>query len=183
MRDGSCDRRPPPYPSSVVSAGGIIERRRAPARVRIAQLRHVGGIGGLAGVLAFGLVIALRASAAPTHVVPSSRVGYPGWLAGPLPGSGDTLHWDEFAWLLIGLSVCYLVVLACADTLSPRVVLAVCFVAVAVFTLAPPLLSGDVFGYIDWARMAVLKGFDPYTHGSISAPHDPVYPYMMWRDN
>jgi hypothetical protein len=31
--------------------------------------------------------------------------------------------------------------------------------------------------------MSVLHGLDPYTHGSIAAPHDPVYPYMMWHDN
>jgi hypothetical protein len=169
----------------VIGAGGLIERRRvsAGARVRAAQLRQWSGVGGLAGVLAFALVISLRAAAAPTHVVPSSRVGFPGWLAGPLPGRGDTLHWDEFAWLLIGLSVCYLVVLACADALSPRLVVGVSIATVAVFALAPPILSGDVFGYIDWARMSVLKGLDPYSHGSIAAPHDAVYPYMMWRDN
>src|SRR3954462_6212812 len=164
---------------SRMDAGGLMQR--APARVRVAQLRPFIGMAGLAGTLAFGLVIALRASAAPSHVVPSSRAGVPGWLSGPLPGSGPTLQWHEFSLLLIGLSACYLVVLACADTLSPRLVLAVCFVAVAVFTLAPPLLSGDIFGYIDWARMAMLKGLDPYTHGSLSAPHDPVFKYMMWR--
>ncbi|MFL5913738.1 MAG: glycosyltransferase 87 family protein [Gaiellaceae bacterium] len=164
-----------------MGAGGLIQR--APARVRVAQLRPFVGMAGLAGVLAFGLVIALRASAAPSHIVPSSRVGFPGWLAGPLPGTGPTMHWDEFAWLLIGLSVSYLVVLACAEALSPRLVLAVCLTAVALFTLAPPILSGDIFGYVDWARMAVLHGFDPYTHGSAAAPHDPVFRYMMWHDN
>ena len=54
------------------------------------------------------------------------------------------------------------------STLSPRLVLAVCFSAVAVFTLAPPILSGDIFGYVDWARMSVLHGLDPYTHGSLA---------------
>src|SRR4051794_40161991 len=164
-----------------MGAGGLIQR--APARVRVAQLRPFIGMAGMAGSLAFGLLIALRTSAAPSHVVPSSRAGFPGWLSGPLPGSGPSLQWHEFSLLLIGVSACYLVVLACADTLSPRLVLAVCFSAVAVFTLAPPILSGDIFGYVDWARMSVLHGLDPYTHGSLATPHDPVFKYMMWRDN
>src|SRR5204863_5034522 len=97
--------RPPRAYPSPMGAGGLIQR--APARVRVAQLRPYIGMAGLAGVLAFGLVIALRASAAPSHVVPSSRAGFPGWLSGPLPGSGPTLQWHEFSLLLIGLSACY----------------------------------------------------------------------------
>src|SRR5437016_6436760 len=120
-----------------MGAGGFIQRAPARARVRVASLRPLAGMAGLAGALAFALVIALRASAAPSHVVPSSRAGFPGWLSGPLPGNGPTLQWHEFSLLLIGLSACYLVVLACAGALSPRLVLGVCLVVVAVVTPAP----------------------------------------------
>jgi alpha-1,6-mannosyltransferase len=166
-----------------MGAGGITQRAPARARVGASWLRPVAGMGGMAGTLAFGLVIALRASAAPSRVVPSSRAGFPGWLAGPLPGSGTSLHFHEFGLLLIGLSACYLLVVACADALSARLVLAVSCTAIAVFTLAPPLLSGDIFGYVDWARMGVLNGLDPYTHGSLSAPHDPSFPYVLWKSH
>jgi uncharacterized membrane protein len=49
------------------------------------------------------------------------------------------------------------------------------------FMLAPPLLSADVFGYLDWARLGAVHGLDPYSHGSLSATHDPVFAYMRWR--
>jgi hypothetical protein len=62
-------------------------------------------------------------------------------------------------------------------------VLAVCCTAIAVLTLAPPILSGDIFGYVDWARMGVLNGLDPYTHGALSAPHDPSFPYVLWKSH
>jgi hypothetical protein len=166
-----------------MGAGGFIERAPARARVGVASLRPLLGMGGMAGALAFGLVIVLRASAAPSHVVPSSRAGFPGWLAGPLPGSGDSLPFHDFGVLLIGLSVCYLVVISCAGALSPRIVLAVSCTAIVLFTLAPPILSGDIFGYVHWARMGVLKGLDPYTHGSLSDPHDPAFPYLMWKSH
>src|SRR5436305_9266605 len=113
-----------------MGAGGFIQRAPARARVRVASLRPLAGMAGLAGALAFALVIALRASAAPSHVVPSSRAGFPGWLAGPPPGSGPPPPFHEFALLLIGLSACYLVVVACAGALSPRLVLALCFTAI-----------------------------------------------------
>jgi hypothetical protein len=51
----------------------------------------------------------------------------------------------------------------------------------ALFLLAPPLLSADVFGYIDWARIGALHGLDPYSHGSLDAARDPVFEYMRWR--
>ena len=34
---------------------------------------------------------------------------------------------------------------------------------------APPLLSADVFGYLDFARLGVLHGLDPYTHTAAAA--------------
>jgi alpha-1,6-mannosyltransferase len=43
------------------------------------------------------------------------------------------------------------------------------------------LLSADVFGYIDYARLGALHGLDPYAHGPASAPHDAVFAFMRWR--
>jgi alpha-1,6-mannosyltransferase len=50
-----------------------------------------------------------------------------------------------------------------------------------IFLLAPPLLSTDVFNYIDYARLGALHGLDPYAHGPASAPHDPSFAFTAWR--
>ncbi len=47
----------------------------------------------------------------------------------------------------------------------------------------PILFSTDVFSYIDYARMGVLHGLDPYLHGPVAANGDGIYKYVGddWR--
>jgi alpha-1,6-mannosyltransferase len=45
------------------------------------------------------------------------------------------------------------------------------------FLLAPPLLSKDIFNYIQYARIGAVHHLNPYTHGIGAAPFDPAYPY------
>ncbi len=53
---------------------------------------------------------------------------------------------------------------------------------VAGFALAPVLLSHDVYSYVDYARLGVLHGFDPYVHPPATAPFDPAYARVTWID-
>ena len=53
-------------------------------------------------------------------------------------------------------------------------------VSVAAFAVAPVLLSHDVYSYVDYARLGVLHGLDPYVHRPAEAPHDPVYVHVTW---
>ena len=54
-------------------------------------------------------------------------------------------------------------------------------VLVAVFVLAPPLLSQDVFSYISYARLGALHGLNPYVH--VPAERPPTRPSLVgWRD-
>ncbi len=46
--------------------------------------------------------------------------------------------------------------------------------------LGPPLISQDVFGYLEFARLGVLHGLDPYTHVAAEAPTDAVFPFIGW---
>ena len=46
--------------------------------------------------------------------------------------------------------------------------------------LGPPLISQDVFGYLDFARLGALHGLDPYTHVAAQAPTDPAYLFVGW---
>ena len=42
----------------------------------------------------------------------------------------------------------------------------------------PILISTDVFSYIAYARMGVVHGINPYTHGPIAIVGDPVFQYV-----
>ena len=45
-----------------------------------------------------------------------------------------------------------------------------------VLLLGPPLISQDVFGYLDFARLGALHGLDPYTHVAAQVPTDSDLP-------
>src|SRR3954468_9092307 len=144
--------------------------------VRVAAARLA-----LAGLAAAGVLICLRAAAAPAGLIPASWHGMPGWMRGPLPGVGDGLTAGTFSALFVAMCACYLAALALARDLDARTTVAAIVVLHAAFMLAPPLLSSDVFGYVDWARLGVLHGIDPYAHGGPAAPHDEALRYFRWR--
>jgi len=76
----------------------------------------------------------------------------------------------------------YLVVLWAAPRLGRRVVWGLILVLVAGFAVAPVLLSHDVYSYVDYARLGVRHGLDPYVHPPLAAPGDPAYPHVTWTE-
>ena len=50
------------------------------------------------------------------------------------------------------------------------------------FALAPVLLSHDVYSYVDYARLGVVHGLNPYVHPPAAAPFDPAYARVTWID-
>lgn len=54
--------------------------------------------------------------------------------------------------------------------------------AVAGFALTPVLLSHDVYSYVDYARLGVAHGLDPYLYPPAAAPFDPAYARVTWID-
>src|SRR3954447_21029028 len=133
----------------------------------------------LAGLVASGVLLCLHAAAAPSGLIPASWRGMPSWMAGPLPGVGDGLTAAVFTALFLAMCGCYLASLVAP--LDARLTVAAIVLLHAAFLLAPPLLSSDVFGYIDFGRLGALHGLDPYAHGSLAAPHDPALAYFRWR--
>jgi hypothetical protein len=145
------------------------------------------GLAALAGLLAAGALLAVAASARRRiwFVPAGEHAGaLPGWLAGPFHRLDFVLLAPRGALLLVLLLAAYLVVLACAraGAIPVRAGIAAVLAAHATFLLAPPLFSADVFGYVDYARLAVLHGLDPYAHGAADAARDPVVPFVRWRD-
>ena len=53
-------------------------------------------------------------------------------------------------------------------------------ILVAAFASAPVLLSHDVFSYVDYARLGVVHGLDPYVHPPHAAPADPAFAEVTW---
>ena len=70
--------------------------------------------------------------------------------------------------------------LLAARTLSGAALWVTIIAAHLVLLLGPPLISQDVFGYLDFARLGALHGLDPYTHVAAQAPTDPVYLFVGW---
>src|SRR5207244_657154 len=87
----------------------------------------------------------------------------------------------RFILLFAAMWAAYVAVLVCADAVRLRVAVATIVGLHIVFALAPPLLSTDVFNYIDYARLGVVHHLNPYVHGPIAARHDPVYQFVGWR--
>ncbi|HEV7461445.1 MAG TPA: glycosyltransferase 87 family protein [Solirubrobacteraceae bacterium] len=88
-----------------------------------------------------------------------------------LPG----LTSQRFALLLLGVTVGYLMVLACAGAVRARWAIAGIVAVHAVFLLAPPLLSGDVFSYLQYARLGTVHGLNPYADAPTGIPGDLAY--------
>jgi alpha-1,6-mannosyltransferase len=73
-------------------------------------------------------------------------------------------------------------VLATAPRLGARVVGTLIVVAVLAFACAPVLLSHDAFSYLDYARLGVKHGLDPYVNAPEAAPNDPAFAQVTWTE-
>ncbi|MFL5908816.1 MAG: glycosyltransferase family 87 protein [Solirubrobacterales bacterium] len=137
----------------------------------------------LGGMLVAGFLMA--AGAAAKHYGPTLHIhhGLPSALRGPLHGLGVSLSGTEFAILFIVLGVCYLGVLAFADSVRLRVGIGAIVALHVIFVIAPPLLSSDIFNYVGYSRLEVVHGLNPYIHPLSAAPTDPSYIYVGWPLN
>jgi hypothetical protein len=160
--------RPPRPPPSVPS-------RHAGIAARVGMLA-------LAGLVLATVVLAIgSAGTRQRFFIPASRHGFPDWLAGPLHGLHAAIQPRTGAFVLVAMFGFYLVTVATAHALSPRIVWSAVVVAHVAMLLAPPLFSADVFGYVGYARLFVVHGVDPYLHGADAAPLDEVRTFVTWR--
>jgi hypothetical protein len=56
-------------------------------------------------------------------------------------------------------------------------------VLLAGFAVAPVLLSHDVYSYVDYARLGVRHGLDPYLQPPLAAPADPAFAQVSWIES
>jgi alpha-1,6-mannosyltransferase len=146
------------------------------------QVRRILGAASLVGSVVTVLVAVTGAATFPTLMVPARLGGFPGWLRGPL---SDLLPFflfpADFGYLLLVMTFCYLVALACGSAIPTRWGITAVGGLHLILFLGPPLVSSDAFGYLDWARMGVLYGLNPYATESGAVVSDPVYGFVRWQ--
>jgi alpha-1,6-mannosyltransferase len=142
----------------------------------------------IANTMLGGMVVAaflMAAGAAAKHYGPTLHIhhGLPASLRGPLHGIDLSLSGTEFGVVFIVFGLCYLGVLAFADSVRARVGIGAIVLLHLIFVIAPPLLSSDLFNYVGYARLDVVHGLNPYIHPLSAAPTDPSYIYVGWPLN
>src|SRR3954453_15257145 len=149
-------------------------------RPALARARPLLAAAALAGLVLSGALLCMHAAAGESGFIPPSLHGLPGWMAGPLPTVGGPLYSSLYAALFVSMCGCYAIVLGLARHIETRTAAAAIVVLHVLFLPPPPLLSADLFGYIDYARIGAVHGLDPYAHGPAAAPHDAVFEFMRW---
>ena len=99
-------------------------------------------------------------------------------IAGWLGGIGERLGYRVFLIAVLAATAGYAGLVALGREVSKRWAIALIAALHVLVFLGPILLSTDVFSYIAYARMGVEHGLNPYTHGPIAIPHDPIYHYV-----
>jgi hypothetical protein len=135
------------------------------------------------------LLIVLAAADRPSFLSSPSHYGFfPRWLAGPLGGL-----WPWFTrnpstvkalltGALVSMYVAYLLGLHYVPLLRARAAIATIVAVHAILLLSPPLSLTDVFNYINYGRMGMLHGLNPYTTIPALGPHgDPSYALSNWH--
>ncbi|MGI9557972.1 MAG: glycosyltransferase 87 family protein [Solirubrobacterales bacterium] len=123
-------------------------------------------------LVALGAVSVLLAAPGPA-LVPGAAADAPRWVLGVFGGGLGLDAGAYLAALYAAFALYALFVLVAAD-IATRVVLSVIAGFLALFALAPPLLSLDVFSYISYARLGVEEGLNPYESVPADIRDDPI---------
>jgi hypothetical protein len=161
-------------------AAAVNGRTSASPTVRFPLALRALGTAGLVGVPASVLGVVGGAAGSPTSYVPARSGGWPSWLSGPLHPLGLGIGSSSFQTLTLVMCASYAGVLLAARALPGRAIAVSIAAAYVLLLLGPPLISQDVFGYLAFARLGVLHGFDPYTHVAAEAPTDAAFPFIGW---
>jgi hypothetical protein len=158
--------------TSLIRPHGVLFGRRARSAL-------VGG--SLALIVVSGATIALAAAWPDSSLIRSAAHVRPGWVSGPLAPLSVRITFAQFLLLEGAMAVGYAGVLIAGAELHRRLVIGAIALLHVVFLLAPPLLSGDIFSYLAYARLGVVHHIDPYVLGPIGARHDPLFALTSWK--
>ncbi len=164
-----------PPAAAPVAASDVARAGTAPSDARATPARLTRALGplGLIGTIACTVWIVLDAASAKSPLVPH-QPAIAGWLNGP----GAALSYRTFLAALLAMTGCYIAAVAGARSVSPRLLIGTIVALHVVLFAGPVLISQDVFQYIDYGRLGVIHGINPFSHGPISAPQDPLFHYV-----
>ena len=106
---------------------------------------------------------------------------------GPLQGAASFVPDDPlldsiaFSVLVALMFACWLVALAGTQSAGRRWVLGAIVALHVLLLLGPPLPLTDVFNYLNYARLDIVHGLNPYTDVPALVPTDPSYDYATWH--
>lgn len=152
---------------------------RLPAQPRV---RLQAGPAALAVLVAGGAAVALGAAGTRYLVLAGAGPHLPAWVMGPLRGVGWHVLPPLLCALVAAMIASYLGVLRWSDAIPARWGIGAIVLLHVLFLLAPPLLSSDVFNYLDAGRLDALHGLNPYLAAPLMRPGDPAFAFtgMAW---
>jgi hypothetical protein len=171
---------PPVRPRSLLGRVGAFARASDRAWV---------GAACLVVLVACSVFVVLIAANRPSVLSATSHLGYfPHWMTGPLGGllpwltrSSTTLKY-LFSGAIVAMYVSYVAGLRYIPRLRARWAIAAVVAVHAIFVLSPPLALTDIFNYVNYGRMEVVHGLNPYTSIPILEPHnDPSFDLSNWH--
>jgi hypothetical protein len=178
-------------PAGERPSDGRNRRAGAPARTLAGVDAGVAaGALALTAIVALSLFVVLMAANRPSLLTPTTHTGYfPHWMAGPLggllpglTGNGTTLKY-LFTGAIVVMYGGYVVALKQAPRLPARWIVAAILAVHAIFLLSPPLALTDLFNYVNYGRMEVVHGLNPYTTIPVLEPHnDPSFLLSNWHE-
>lgn len=117
---------------------------------------------------------------------------FPQWRLAPsllgLPGVPPAipLSWYETAMLLIAfssvLAVYFVALRVLPEVITLRYLVLSTTLLGVVCVCITMVTSQDIFSYIIYARMGIIYHLSPVTTLPLQIRHDPIYPYIYWRD-
>ncbi len=181
--------------SSDASTLPLRESRAGSLRGRVRALTGAGerawiGAACLIVIVACSALIVLVAADRPSVLAATSHANYyPHWMAGPLGGLMPWLTRNSrtlkylFSGAIVAMYVCYVLGLRYVPRMRARWAVAAVLAVHAIFFLSPPLALTDIFNYVNYARMEVVHGLNPYTTLPVLEPHsDPSYYLSNWHE-
>jgi len=140
------------------------------------------GPAALAVLVAAAAALALGAAGTRYLILAGAGPAVPDWIAGPMADAGWQVPPALACVLLVTMVLAYFAALRFSETIPLRWALAAIVVLHLLFLLAPPMLSSDVFNYIDSGRLDAIYGLNPYLAAPLAHPEDPAFPLtgMAW---
>ena len=167
--------------SAVAARLGPFGMRIRPLLGLSERTRRFCGVLGIAGLIGTGLVIAVGAAGGRTFEVPAVPAVPPAWIDGVFRPLGFTITGAQFLLVLIAMSLSYGLVVVAGNAVSARLAIGAVVLLHVIFTVAPPLLSKDIFSYLEYARLGVIHHVNPYGIHVRAFVHDPVYRFLGWK--